>query len=142
VVAVEPAGSAVLSGGRPGPHRIQVIGAGFVPRVLNRVVIDEVITVSDDDAIETAQLLARREGILAGISAGAAVSAALTLARRPEHEGARIVTVLPDSGERYISLTWFAPLPPRKSGGERPGSPIRSSSGADTESIYVPSTNP
>jgi cysteine synthase A len=109
VVAVEPLTSAVLSGGRPGPHKIQGIGAGFVPAVLNREVIDEVIPVSDDDAIETARLLARREGVLAGISAGAAVWAALELARRPEHRGARIVAILPDSGERYVSTPFFAP---------------------------------
>ena len=108
VVAVEPAGSAVLSGGRPGPHRIQGIGAGFVPPVLNRAVIDEVIAVSDDDAIACAHALARHEGVLAGISCGAAVSGALTVARRPEFAEARIAVVLPDSGERYISLAWFA----------------------------------
>ena len=109
VVAVEPAGSAVLSGGRPGPHRIQGIGAGFVPRVLNREVIDEVIAVSDDDAVQMAHLLARREGVLAGISAGAAVWAAVAVAARPEFAHARIATILPDSGERYISLSWFSP---------------------------------
>ena len=111
VVAVEPAGSAVLSGGRPGPHRIQGIGAGFVPQILNREVIDEVIRVSDDDAVETAHLLSRREGVLAGISAGAAVWAAVAVAARDEFARARIATILPDSGERYISLTWFAPEP-------------------------------
>ncbi|MGI8414215.1 MAG: cysteine synthase A [Solirubrobacteraceae bacterium] len=109
VIAVEPSASAVLSGGRPGPHRIQGIGAGFVPRVLNRDVIDEVIAVDDEDAIRTARLLARREGVLGGISGGAAVWAALELARRPECRGARIVTILPDSGERYISTPFFAP---------------------------------
>ncbi len=109
VVAVEPAGSAVLSGHPPGPHRIQGIGAGFVPKVLNREVIDEVVAVSDDDAIGTAHALARREGVLAGISCGAAVWAALALARRPELAGARIAVVLPDSGERYISAAFFAP---------------------------------
>jgi len=111
VVAVEPAGSAVLSGGRPGPHRIQGIGAGFVPQILNREVIDEVIPVSDDAAVETAHLLSRREGVLAGISAGAAVWAAVAVAARDEFARARIATILPDSGERYISLTWFAPEP-------------------------------
>jgi len=111
VVAVEPAGSAVLSGGRPGPHRIQGIGAGFVPQILNREVIDEVIRVSDDAAVETAHLLSRREGVLAGISAGAAVWAAVAVAARDEFARARIATILPDSGERYISLTWFAPEP-------------------------------
>ncbi len=109
VVAVEPRASAVLSGGRPGPHRIQGIGAGFVPAVLNRDVIDEVIAVDDEDAIETARLLARREGVLGGISCGAAVWAMLELARRRESRGQRIVTVLPDSGERYVSLPFFAP---------------------------------
>jgi cysteine synthase len=109
VVAVEPRASAVLSGGRPGPHKIQGIGAGFVPAVLNRDVIDEVIAVDDEDAIETARLLARREGVLGGISCGAAVWAALELARRRESRGQRIVVVLPDSGERYVSLSFFAP---------------------------------
>lgn len=109
VVAVEPAASPVLSGGRPGPHKIQGIGAGFVPAVLNREVIDETIAVEDEDAIETARLLARREGVLAGISCGAAVWAALELARRPQLRGKRIVAVLPDSGERYVSTPFFAP---------------------------------
>ncbi|MGO9975270.1 MAG: cysteine synthase A [Solirubrobacteraceae bacterium] len=109
VVAVEPASSAVLSGRAPGPHRIQGIGAGFVPKVLNVEVIDEVIAVSDDDAIATAHLLARREGVLAGISCGAAVWAALQLGRRPELAGARVAVILPDSGERYISAAFFAP---------------------------------
>jgi cysteine synthase A len=109
VVAVEPRSSPVLSGGRAGPHKIQGIGAGFVPAVLNREVIDEVIPVSDEDAIETARLLARREGVLAGISCGAAVWAALEIARRPESRGARIVAILPDSGERYMSTPFFAP---------------------------------
>jgi cysteine synthase A len=109
VVGVEPSASAVLSGGRPGPHKIQGIGAGFVPEVLNREVLDEVIAVDDEDAIETARLLARREGVLAGISGGAAVWAALQVAHRPESRGARIVTILPDSGERYVSTPFFAP---------------------------------
>jgi len=109
VVAVEPSSSAVLSGAAPGPHKIQGIGAGFVPAVLNRDVLDEVIPVDDEDAIETARLLARREGVLAGISGGAAVYAALELARRPDSEGKRIATILPDSGERYISTPFFAP---------------------------------
>jgi cysteine synthase len=109
VVAVEPRSSAVLSGGLPGPHKIQGIGAGFVPAVLNREVLDEVIPVDDDDAIETARLLARREGVLAGISCGAAVWAALSIAARPESRGARIATILPDSGERYVSTPFFAP---------------------------------
>jgi len=109
VVAVEPAASPVLSGGRPGPHRIQGIGAGFVPPILNRDVIDEVVTVTDDDAIDTARALAAREGVSAGISAGAAVWAALQVAAREESSGKRIVTVIPDAGERYISTPFFAP---------------------------------
>jgi cysteine synthase A len=109
VVAVEPSASAVLSGGRPGAHKIQGIGAGFVPEVLNREVIDEVIAVDDEDAIETARQLARREGVLAGISAGAAQWAAMELARRPELAAKRIVTIFPDSGERYVSTPFFAP---------------------------------
>src|SRR3954464_715955 len=103
VVAVEPAGSPVLSGGAPGPHRIDGIGAGFVPPVLDRDLLDEVIAVGDEEAIETARALARNEGILGGISCGANVWAAQQIARRPESRGQRIVTVLPDSGERYIS---------------------------------------
>jgi cysteine synthase A len=109
VVAVEPSASAVLSGRPPGPHKIQGIGAGFVPSVLNREILDEVMPVDDEDAIDTARRLARREGVLAGISGGAAVWAALELARRPELRGARIVTILPDSGERYVSTPFFAP---------------------------------
>jgi cysteine synthase A len=109
IVAVEPAGSAVLSGGRAGPHRIQGIGAGFVPAVLNRELLDEVITVSDERAIEVARLVARSEGILAGISGGAALAGALEVAARSESKGKRIVVILPDSGERYISTPFFAP---------------------------------
>ena len=109
VVAVEPASSPVLSGGRPGPHRIDGIGPGFVPDVLNRAVIDEIIPVVDEDAIETARFLASREGVSAGISAGAATWAALEIGRRPEMAGKRIVTMIPDSGERYISTPFFAP---------------------------------
>jgi cysteine synthase A len=109
VVAVEPRSSAVLSGGQPGPHKIQGIGAGFVPAVLNRDILDEVITVEDEDALETARMLARREGVLAGISCGAAVWAALTVATRPESRGLRIATILADSGERYVSTPFFAP---------------------------------
>jgi cysteine synthase A len=106
---VEPRSSAVLSGGRPGPHRIQGIGAGFVPPVLNRELIDEVIAVSDDDAIHTAWSCARRAGLLAGISCGAAMWAALQVAAREESAGRRIVVVMPDSGERYVSQAFFAP---------------------------------
>jgi cysteine synthase len=109
VVAVEPRGSAVLSGGQPGPHRIQGIGAGFVPPVLNRELIDEVIPVSDDDAIETAWTCAKRVGLLAGISCGAALWAAIQIAQRPESKGQRIVAMMPDSGERYVSQAFFAP---------------------------------
>jgi len=109
VVAVEPRSSAVLSGRPPGPHKIQGIGAGFVPAVLNREVLDEVIAVDDEAAIETARLAARREGLLAGISCGAALWAALAVARRPEMRGRRIVVVMPDSGERYVSTPLFAP---------------------------------
>jgi cysteine synthase A len=109
IVAVEPRGSAVLSGEPPGPHRIQGIGAGFVPPVLNRELIDETIPVSDDDAIQTAWTCARREGLLAGISCGAALWASLQVASRPEAKGQRIVTIMPDSGERYISQAFFAP---------------------------------
>jgi cysteine synthase len=109
VVAVEPAASPVLSGGKPGPHKIQGIGAGFVPGVLDRSVIDETLAVSDEDALETARLLAQREGVLAGISAGANVKAALEVGGRPEMDGKRVVTVVCDSGERYMSLPFFAP---------------------------------
>jgi len=109
VVAVEPASSAVISGHAAGPHRIQGIGAGFVPPILNRELLDEVITVSDDDAINAAWECARLEGVLAGISSGAALYAALQVATRPESRGRRIVVVLPDSGERYVSLPFFAP---------------------------------
>jgi cysteine synthase len=109
IVAVEPASSPVLSGGDPGPHKIQGIGAGFVPEVLDRAVIDETIAVSDEDALETARLAAQREGVLAGISAGANIKAALEVAARPELEGKRVVTVVCDSGERYMSLPFFSP---------------------------------
>jgi cysteine synthase A len=109
IVAVEPAASAVLSGMPAGPHKIQGIGAGFVPPVLDRELLDEIIPVDDEDAIETARLVARREGVLAGISCGAALFAALEIAGREEAKGARIVVVLPDSGERYVSTPFFAP---------------------------------
>jgi len=109
VVAVEPAASPVLSGGVPGPHKIQGIGAGFVPAVLDRAVLDEVIPVGDEDALETARLVAREEGILAGISAGANINAALQVAARPELAGKRVVTIVCDSGERYMSLPFFSP---------------------------------
>ncbi len=109
IIAVEPSGSAVLSGGVPGPHRIQGIGAGFVPAVLDRELLDEVIPVSDDDAIHTAWDCARRAGVLAGISCGAALWGALQVASRPESKGKRVVVIMPDSGERYVSQAFFAP---------------------------------
>jgi cysteine synthase len=109
IVAVEPSGSPVLSGGQAGPHRIQGIGAGFVPPVLDRELLDEVLTVSDDDAIQTAWSCARRTGLLAGISGGAALWGALQVAARPEARGQRVVVVVPDSGERYVSQAFFAP---------------------------------
>jgi cysteine synthase A len=109
IVAVEPAASAVLSGNAPGPHKIQGIGAGFVPPVLDQELLDEIIAVDDEDAIETARLVARREGILGGISCGAAVYAALQIAARDEARDARIAVVLPDGGERYVSTPFFAP---------------------------------
>jgi cysteine synthase A len=103
IVAVEPDASPVLSGGLPGPHRIQGIGAGFIPKVLNRSIIDEIVRVTNEDAIITARRVARVEGILTGISAGAAVWAALQIAARQENAGTNIVVILPDSGERYLS---------------------------------------
>lgn len=109
IVAVEPSGSAVLSGGVPGPHRIQGIGAGFVPAVLDRELLDEVIPVPDDQAIHTAWDCARRAGVLAGISCGAALWGALQVAARPESVGKRVVVIMPDSGERYVSQAFFAP---------------------------------
>lgn len=107
VVAIEPAGSPVLSAGHSGPHKIQGIGAGFVPATLDRKVIDEVMTMTDEDAFDGMRLLSHREGILAGISSGAAFSAALVLSRRAENEGKLIVALLPDTGERYLSTGLF-----------------------------------
>jgi len=106
-IAVEPADSPVLSGGSPGPHKIQGIGAGFVPKVLNTGIIDEIITVKADDAFVTARRLAREEGILCGISAGANVWAAIEVAKRPENDGKTIVTIICDTGERYLSTPLF-----------------------------------
>jgi cysteine synthase len=108
VVAVEPKDSPVLSGGKPGPHKIQGIGPGFVPDVLNREIIDEIIQVTNQDAMETARQLASKEGILSGISSGAAVWAAVQVSQRPENQGKTIVVILPDTGERYISTEMFA----------------------------------
>lgn len=108
VVAVEPAGSPVLSKGMPGPHKIQGIGAGFVPDTLNTGIYDEIIAVENEDAFETGRILARKEGLLVGISSGAAVFAAAELAKRPENKGKIIVALLPDTGERYLSTPMFA----------------------------------
>ena len=109
VVAVEPASSPVLSGGAPGPHKIQGIGAGFAPENFDRAVVDEIVSVSDEDALETARRVAKEDGVLAGISAGANIWAALEVAARPEMAGKRVVTIVCDSGERYMSLPFFSP---------------------------------
>ena len=108
LVAVEPASSPVLSGGNSGPHKIQGIGAGFVPKTYNADIVDEVLTVSNDDAIRTGRQLAAEEGLLVGISSGAAVFGATQLALRPENHSKRIVTLLPDTGERYLSTVLYA----------------------------------
>jgi cysteine synthase A len=107
VIAVEPASSPVLSGGTPGPNDIQWIGAGFVPDVLDLEVIDEVLTVQDDEAVSMARRMAREEGILAGISSGAATCAALEVAKRRESQGQLVVVILPDTGGRYLSTALF-----------------------------------
>jgi cysteine synthase len=109
VVAVEPKSSPVISGGRPGPHRIQGIGAGFVPEIFNRAIVDEIVQCPDEDAIELAKRLAREEGVLAGMSCGAALYGAIQVGSRPEWDGKRIVMVLPDSGERYVTVPYFQP---------------------------------
>ena len=108
IVAVEPADSPVLSGGKPGPHKIQGIGAGFIPKTYNAAAVDQIITVSNDDAIRTSRELARTEGLLVGISAGAATYAATQLAADPKNKGKEIVVLLPDTGERYLSTVLYA----------------------------------
>ena len=107
IVAVEPAASAVLSGEKPGPHKLQGIGAGFIPKVLNMEILDEIIKVENDDAYEAARAVAKLDGVLVGISSGAALVAARELASRPENEGKNIVVILPDTGERYLSTDLF-----------------------------------
>lgn len=108
IVAVEPASSAVLSGAKPGPHKIQGIGAGFVPEVLDTDVYDEIITVENEDAFEYGRLVGQKEGVLVGISSGAALCAAVQIAKRPENKGKKIVVLLPDTGDRYLSTPLFA----------------------------------
>ena len=108
IVAVEPSDSPVLSGGKPGPHKIQGIGAGFIPKTYNGEVVDKILQVTNDDAIRTSRELAGKEGLLVGISSGAAVYAGVELAKLPENEGKTIVALLPDTGERYLSTVLYA----------------------------------
>jgi len=121
-VAVEPTDSPVLSGGKPGPHKIQGIGAGFIPKILKTDLIDEIIQVTNDEALAMARRLPKEEGILVGISSGAAVHAALKIAREPQHAGKLIVVILPDSGERYLSTALFDDL--RQQALNTPTSPV------------------